>query len=51
MILGNVFCDQMAKLFIVFFKWAIPGLFFLYFHLFNTQLTVTKCSIYINFCR
>ena len=29
-----------------FKKWAIPGLFFLYFHLFNTQLTVNKCSIY-----
>ena len=28
-------------------KWAIPGLFFLYFRLFNTQLTVNKCSIYI----
>ena len=28
-----------------FFKWAIPGLFFLYFRLFNTQLTVNKCSI------
>ena len=27
-------------------KWAIPGLFFLYFCLFNTQLTVNKCSIY-----
>ena len=25
-------------------KWAIPGLFF-YFRLFNTQLTVNKCSI------
>ena len=24
---------------------------FLYFRLFNTQLTVNKCSIYINFCR
>ena len=29
-----------------FFKWAIPGLFILYFCLFNTQLTVNKCSIY-----
>ena len=27
-------------------KWAIPGLFFLYFRLFNTQLTANKCSIY-----
>ena len=27
-------------------KWAIPGLFFLYFRLFNTQLIVNKCSIY-----
>ena len=36
--------------FISFFqKWAIPGLFFLYFRLFNTQLTVNKCSI--NFSR
>ena len=32
--------------FLYFFKWAIPGLFFLYFRLFNTQLTVNKCSIY-----
>ena len=32
---------------VTFFKKnrAIPGLFFLYFHLFNTQLTVNKCSI------
>ena len=29
-------------------KWAKPGLFFLYFRLFNTQLTVNKCSIYIS---
>ena len=28
-----------------FKKWAIPGLFFLYCCLFNTQLTVNKCSI------
>ena len=34
-----------------FKKWAIPGLFFLYFRLFNTQLTVYKCSILINFCQ
>ena len=27
-------------------KWAIPGLYFLYFCRFNTQLTVNKCSIY-----
>ena len=27
-------------------KWAIPGLFFLYFRLINRQLTVNKCSIY-----
>ena len=26
-------------------KWAIPGLFFLYFRLFNKQLTVNKCSL------
>ena len=30
-----------------FTKWAIPGLFFLYFRLFNTQLTVYNCSILI----
>ena len=37
---------------VIFFKWAIPGLFFLYFRLFNTQLTVYNCSILINFiCR
>ena len=30
---------------LIFKKWAIPGLFFLYFRLFNTQLTVNKCSI------
>ena len=30
-----------------FFKWAISGLFFLYFRLFNTQLTVNKYSIFI----
>ena len=29
----------------IFKKWAIPGLFFLYFRLFSTQLTVNKCSI------
>ena len=34
-----------------FKKWAIPGLFFFYFRLFNTQLTVYKCSMLINFCR
>ena len=27
-------------------NWAIPGLFFLYFLLFNTQLTVNNSSIY-----
>ena len=26
-------------------KWAVHGLFFFYFRLFNTQLTVNKCSI------
>ena len=33
-------------------KWAIPGLFFFYFHLFNTiQLTINKkCSIKICRC-
>ena len=42
-----------TKSFFFFFlkKWAIPGLFFLYFRLFNTQLRVYKCSILINFCR
>ena len=38
------------KVFLVHFvffykKWAIPGLFFFIFCLFNTQLTVNKCSI------
>ena len=32
--------------FFCFFKWAILGLFFLYFRLFNTQLTVNNSSIY-----
>ena len=32
-----------------FKKWAIPGLFFFYFGLFNTQLTVYKCSMLIIF--
>ena len=27
------------------FLWAIPVLFFLYFRLFNIQLTVNRCSI------
>ena len=27
-------------------KWAIPGLFFLYFRLFNSQFTVNKCPLY-----
>ena len=35
-----------------FFKWAIPGLFFFIFCLFNTQLIVyNNGSILINFCR
>ena len=38
-------------LLLFFKKWAILGLFFFYFHLFNTQLTVYKCSILIHFCR
>ena len=29
-----------------FFKWAIPGLFFLYFRLFNTQLTVNNKQMF-----
>ena len=37
---------------ISFFKnWAIPGLFFPIFRLFNTQLTIyNNCSILIHFC-
>ena len=33
---------QFPQEFLIFKKWAIPGLFFLYFRLFNTQLTVNK---------
>ena len=36
--------DRVVLLFF-FFKWAIHGLFLLYFRLFNTQLTGNKCSI------
>ena len=36
---------KIRKNFILFFKRAIPGLFFLYFCLFYKQLTVNKCSI------
>ena len=43
----KVKAGQSIPLKIFFFKkWAIPGLFFLYFRLFNAQLTVNKCSIY-----
>ena len=40
-------CTNREEVKIAFFKkiWAIPGLFFLYFRLFNTQLTVNKRSI------
>ena len=49
-VMESTYCKQPKKITIVvcflFFKWAIPGLFFLYFCLFNTQLTANKCSIY-----
>ena len=45
--MGAVVAAQLVEGSTSFFKkWAIPGLFFLYFRLFNTQLTVNKCSIY-----
>ena len=39
---------QIYKISVIFWffkKWAIPASLFLYFRLFNTQLTVSKCSI------
>ena len=39
--------NEKSNPFYFFKKWAIPGLFFFYFRLFNTQLTVYKCSILI----
>ena len=42
-------CENIERYFLAnlyfFKKWTIPSLFFFYFRLFNTQLTVNKCSI------
>ena len=44
-----VVCSQRQSIPMYFFKkWAIPGLFFFIFRLFNTHLIVNKCSIEIN---
>ena len=51
LILPWYWCLSSKNSLVVFFKWAIPGLFFFIFVFFNTQLTVYKCSILINFCQ
>ena len=52
---GNEFCIGPSGEAVEFiFKWAIPRPLFLYFRLFNTQLTVNNKQMFninINFCR